>query len=518
MTNSKNTKRALLASVLSMMLCLAMLIGSTFAWFTDTVTSGKNKIIAGNLDVELEYSLTGEENSWVSVNEETNMFKDDALWEPGYTQVVYLRVANVGSLAFKYQFGINVAGKTLGKTADNKDIDLSNFIKFGVVETAEAFADRTTALNAVKDSAALISAGYSSGEGKLAVGGTSNMLALVVYMPEDVGNDANYRGEVAPSIDLGINLVATQDTVEEDSFGKDYDENAKYPDVAGGNDDWYVEGANSFTISTAAHLIDFAKRVNKGEAFANKTITLASDIALDGSANWIPIGTSDNPFKGTFDGAGHTVSGMMINRESTEDVGFFGTISGATITHLAVSGKVTVGTSALRDDIDYHVGGICAYAEENAAIEKCTNKVDVKVADNEIELEFPTIYVGGVVGAVDSGSISDCLNIGTITAIETYPAAYVGGITSIISGSEPAIANAVNVGAITGGVYTGGIIAGSIGGRNPVNSYSMNVVAVGTDTNAVPTTAEAMKLQSTFTGFDFNTVWELTNGQYPTLR
>ena len=59
MTKSKNTKRALLASVLSMMLCLAMLIGSTFAWFTDSVTSGKNTIVAGNLDVELNWSTDG---------------------------------------------------------------------------------------------------------------------------------------------------------------------------------------------------------------------------------------------------------------------------------------------------------------------------------------------------------------------------------------------------------------------------------------------------------------------------
>lgn len=61
------------------------------------------------------------------------MFKD-TLWEPGYTRVVYLKVENVGSLALKYKFGINVAGKTLGYTADNEPIDLSEHIKFGVVD------------------------------------------------------------------------------------------------------------------------------------------------------------------------------------------------------------------------------------------------------------------------------------------------------------------------------------------------------------------------------------------------
>ena len=230
MTKSKNTKRALLASVLSMLLCVAMLVGSTFAWFTDTVTSGKNKIVAGNLDVELKYSLDG--TTWTTVDENTNMFKEDALWEPGYTEVVYLHVANGGSLALKYQFGINVADKVIGKTADDRDIDLSNFIEFGVVEVDATFADRAAARDAVKTTAGLISAGYSSAEGHLTAGSTSNMLALVVYMPEEVGNDANYGiGKTQPEIYMGINLVATQDTVESDSFGSDYDVNAEYPPV-----------------------------------------------------------------------------------------------------------------------------------------------------------------------------------------------------------------------------------------------------------------------------------------------
>ena len=66
-----------------------MLIGSTFAWFTDSVISGKNRIVAGNLDVELNWSTDGK--TWERVDENTDMFKD-TLWEPGYTRVVYLQV------------------------------------------------------------------------------------------------------------------------------------------------------------------------------------------------------------------------------------------------------------------------------------------------------------------------------------------------------------------------------------------------------------------------------------------
>ena len=101
MTNSKNTKRALLSSVISLLLCVAMLIGATFAWFTDSVTTGQNKIVAGNLDVELEYSTDGA--NWNTVYENTNLFKpaDQTLWEPGHTEYVYLRVRNAGSLALR---------------------------------------------------------------------------------------------------------------------------------------------------------------------------------------------------------------------------------------------------------------------------------------------------------------------------------------------------------------------------------------------------------------------------------
>lgn len=118
MTKSKHTKRALFMSALSMLMCMAMLVGSTFAWFTDSVTSGKNKIVAGNLAVELEYSLDGE--NWATVDENTNMFKEGALWEPGYTEVVYLKVVNAGSLALKYRFGINVADKVIGETGGRR--------------------------------------------------------------------------------------------------------------------------------------------------------------------------------------------------------------------------------------------------------------------------------------------------------------------------------------------------------------------------------------------------------------
>ena len=105
MTTSKNTKRALLSSVLAMVLCAAMLIGTTFAWFTDRVTSGANKIVAGNLDIALSY-----QNANMTAFAEVEPGTDDLfvaqdggaiLWEPGAAAVTYLKLENVGSLALK---------------------------------------------------------------------------------------------------------------------------------------------------------------------------------------------------------------------------------------------------------------------------------------------------------------------------------------------------------------------------------------------------------------------------------
>lgn len=94
MTKSKNTKRALLASVLSVVLCFAMLVGSTFAWFTDSVTSGKNKIVAGNLDIKLSYQNANATQFTEVTSETADLFVDkdgnDIKWEPGAAAVTYL--------------------------------------------------------------------------------------------------------------------------------------------------------------------------------------------------------------------------------------------------------------------------------------------------------------------------------------------------------------------------------------------------------------------------------------------
>ena len=231
MTNKKTTKRALLTSIMALFLCFTMLLGTTYAWFTDSVSSGRNTISAGNLDIELDY-YDGTE--WKTVKDVTTLFKQDTLWEPGHTEVVYLRMTNKGTLSLKYQLGINVLSEVTSINVEGDLLKLSNIIEFGVVdgvngaEEAQDYDTNADAINAVTESAAL-STGYTrSGTmaGKTDTEVTEYM-ALVVYMPTTVGNAANYKtGEAVPSIDLGISVVATQYTNESDSFGNGYDKDA----------------------------------------------------------------------------------------------------------------------------------------------------------------------------------------------------------------------------------------------------------------------------------------------------
>ena len=203
MTNRKSTKRALLGSVMAMVLCLAMLVGATFAWFTDTASTNVNKIQAGNLDVVLE--MQNADGKWVSAEGKTLDFvkaadaKGEAiLWEPGCTyELPALRIRNNGNLALKYKVII---------TGINGSAKLNTAIDWTIGDVAMGAEQHLAA-------------------------GESNAFTIKGHMKESAGNE--YMNE---SIDgIAITVVATQNTVESDSFGKDYDADAEYPVVAVAN-------------------------------------------------------------------------------------------------------------------------------------------------------------------------------------------------------------------------------------------------------------------------------------------
>lgn len=226
MTSSKSTKRALITSALAILMCAAMLIGTTFAWFTDTASTAVNKIQAGNLDIELEYSKDFTE--WKKVNDTTKLFEESALWEPGRMEVVYLRVKNAGNLALKYTLGIYNLYENRGKNVAGDFYYLSNFVKLGAAEADAAYADRAAAISAVQDSAkTLKSIGDTGVVGADLAVNNEKVYAMVLYMPTEVGNEANPKNKSwAAKVSFGIRVSATQAVSEYDSYGNTYDEKA----------------------------------------------------------------------------------------------------------------------------------------------------------------------------------------------------------------------------------------------------------------------------------------------------
>ena len=228
MTNSKSTKRALLTSALALLMCVTMLVGATFAWFTDTASTGVNKIQAGNLDVKLMYST--DMVNWKEATDQTKLFDDNALWEPGYTQVVYLKVVNAGKLALKYQVSTNSYDLERGKNAAGDLFYIDKYLKIGLAETNAVFTDRGVALAAIANSEKTLAKELpiTNSWVTLNSGAESDPFAVVLYMPTTVGNEANnVQSWRKPSVKgLGLVVNATQATEEKDSFDNTYDEKA----------------------------------------------------------------------------------------------------------------------------------------------------------------------------------------------------------------------------------------------------------------------------------------------------
>ena len=228
MTNTKSTKRALFSSVVALILCFSMLLGTTFAWFTDSVTSGANVIQAGTLDVDLymwKGAVTDDTNRVEITNESTPIFggagslaaqNDPAntLWEPGKTQVVYLSIANNGSLDLKYKVAIEVY--------DVKN-NLIDVLEYAITPDATWNATPVAWNGGEK----VVRGTNVAANDVTLKAKTEHFFALSVHMLEGAGNE--YQ---AGNAYFNIKLLATQLGSESDSFGNGYDAGATYPNVS----------------------------------------------------------------------------------------------------------------------------------------------------------------------------------------------------------------------------------------------------------------------------------------------
>lgn len=287
MTKTKTTKRALIASVLSLLVCFSMLIGSTFAWFTDTATTGVNNIQAGTLDVVLEVSYNNGE-TWQDANGETLDFikaedgkDEEILWEPGCTyELPLLRVRNEGNLWLKYQLAIT---GIKGDAKLNEAIEWSN----GTDEL------NLTALNTWTN---LAPKGTTEGDPT----DTSATIKIVGHMKEEAGNE--YQGLSIEGI--GITVFATQLNKENDSFGSDYDKDAPTLFMIG--ETRYETLAAAIAAAKDGETIAFSGVITlpTDDSLKNRTLTFA---AIDESVSVIDMknvatGQSTSGAKLTFKG------------------------------------------------------------------------------------------------------------------------------------------------------------------------------------------------------------------------
>ena len=224
MTNKKSTKKALISSALCLLLCMSMLIGTTFAWFTDEVKSGTNIIAAGNLDIELYHSDKAVKNE--KVNSGTKLFDDvmPSLWEPGAVAYEVLTVANEGTLALKY----NLAFHALNATEVNGKT-LADALKVAVVDETK-LTDRESAIAAGNEAGWSNLASFDL-PGTLAAEASETYGIVIYWLPTANDNDFNMNNEnqgKTLSVELGVHLTATQLMSENDSFDNKYDEDAEF--------------------------------------------------------------------------------------------------------------------------------------------------------------------------------------------------------------------------------------------------------------------------------------------------
>ena len=228
----KKTKTSLFHSGLALLLCISMLIGSTFAWFSDSISSGKNIITAGNLDLEMYWTDDLDSGEWHNVEENghNTIFNYDN-WEPGYTDVKYIKLVNAGDLALNYKLSLtpqNGVGKLAevinvyfaeGGVAVEQRSDLQSLRAIGLLDSVlngGATADGTLL------SADQYSPLHPSGE---------VIMTVAMNMLTTAGNE--YQNEDAG--EFTITAIATQAPFEKDSFGNDYDSNAEFSSILKGD-------------------------------------------------------------------------------------------------------------------------------------------------------------------------------------------------------------------------------------------------------------------------------------------
>ena len=211
-SQAKNTPYKRIALILSLVALVVWAIlgtGASLAWFSDTSPEINNIFHFAEFDLVVSHQLT--DGKWEEVDSQTKIFNEEALYEPGYVQVVYLKIENKGDREFEFYTAVNVNDCSVATNVFGQQFLLQDYLKFGVVtadteqEMKDSVPDRQTAV----EIADMPLHNYDTTTAILAPGETS-YLTLIVRMPEEVDNVANYRGNDIPKVELGITVKADQ--------------------------------------------------------------------------------------------------------------------------------------------------------------------------------------------------------------------------------------------------------------------------------------------------------------------
>ena len=401
MTNRKTTKRALFTSTLALLMCVAMLIGTTFAWFTDTATTNVNKIEAGKLDVALEMK---EGNNWVSAEGKTlNFIKAEGamsktvLWEPGCAyKLPTIKVVNNGNLALKYnvQFSAVSGDLNLAKVLDVYVSGLTpteSAPNYRAATTGTAVVDETLGVRVGTLYDALTSTdpdGFS--HGNLAANADSGELTITVKMQETAGND--YQ-ELAIN-GIAVIVHATQDTVESDSFSNQYDADATLPVFWDGtaealpseDEDGHIH------ITSAAQLATIMENTQTAySGYNKKTFVLDTDVDFGGQTIK-GFGSNNASISFTFDGNNHAIRNFKIENTREWYSGLFNQVSDeGEIKNLTVEGATVIGQKMV---------GVIASGLDGATIDNCHVKNCTVISGME--------KAGAITGYTSNGTVENC--------------------------------------------------------------------------------------------------------------
>ncbi len=418
MTNKKSLKRALVASSIALILCFTMLLGTTYAWFTDTVTSAGNIIKSGTLDIEMDWADGTEDpattTAWADASQ--GAIFNYTLWEPGYVQVRHISIKNVGTLALKYSLNITTTGAAS---------ELADVIDVYFFDPATQISDRTalTDANKVGTLADVLAGSITGTEGELLPGEANNPttanVTIALKMQETAGNE--YQDK-SIGTEFAIQLFATQLTYESDSFDNQYDVDAPAVDdadalIAALADGGLVKLGTNLTLGADTIKIEKDTVIDLNgfnlDASASTSrpfeLTNGADLTINGTTEIVNLGKYglvnmlDGASNVTLNGGnyvGNMDNGSFIKPRGNGPISI--TLNNVTLTDASDDSFLIDGSAYLGDELNITVnGGTYKVAAGIIA------GLDITVKDATLNVQKTGIEVGrGRVATIENSTIT----------------------------------------------------------------------------------------------------------------